>query len=170
MDCFTADSMERMMTENFLCHSKCGMVNAVLMLTQLTREHLTNYDNVPKLAESSGMLKQFAFRLCVKSSAPLFSIHKVKEVSVSIPMDAMGNREIDGVSMEKLPSTIEIMLFDEDGNGNGSTHPLMRGSDIFRFSTVAHLLLFLDRLAVDKRQPLTDPDQDDQSTVSLDDL
>ena len=83
---------------------------------------------------------------------------------MSIPMDAMGNRpEMDGVSHDKLPSTIEIMLFDDEGNGNGSTHPLMRGSDIFRFDTVAHLLIFLDKLAVYKRSPGGSHVSDDES-------
>lgn len=161
------DSLKQMTVSNLLCHRKCSMVHAVLNAARVTGEHLTNYEDVPKLADdTSGLMKPFCFRLCVKPATPLFLTHNVKEVSVSIPMDAMGNRHIDSISTAKLPSTIEIMLFDADGKGNGSTHPLMDGSDISQFTNVARLLLFLDKLAVDERPPVTEgshvSDEDDE--------
>lgn len=145
--------MQQLIIGNYLCHMKCKMVHSVLVVAQLARQHLQDYDTVPALGNGNGMLlKPFCFRIGVKTTAPLCSTHKVVAVSVSIPMDAMGNRvEMDGVTADNLPDTIEIMLVDIDGK-TVESHPLMV-SEIHRFGSVAELMLFLDKLANDKRSP-----------------
>ena len=167
MDSFP-ENLKRMVMINAFCHNKCVIVHHMFEMMQRVEEHLTNYGTPPIIAEdnSDSLVKQCSFRLCVKPNTPLSTTHKVKEVSVCIPMDAVQNRQ----QLTSKPSTIEIMLFDEENNGNGKTHPLMRGSDTIRFSTVAHVLLFLDKLAVDKRPPVTDQSQDFDDDDDLDDV
>ena len=85
-----------------------------------------------------------SFRIKVRESSPLFWQHNVSEVSIAVPTNAMGNRLIDGVSYTNPPKTIEILLFDKDGNQCYS-HPSV--PDVEYFQSVEDLLIFLDDLA-----------------------
>lgn len=163
-----ADSMQTMILGNYLCHTKCKLVHTVLHTAQLAKQHLQDYETVPPLGNSGGTMKPFCFRIGVKSTVPLRSTHKVVEVSVSIPMDAMGNRVgIDDISanFSMLPNTIEIMLVDSNGE-TVCSHPRM--SDIRRLGSVAELMLFLDKLANDTRSPSKDSDDGSADNESAD--
>ena len=118
-----------------------------------TNQHLRGYDDIPVMeSDDSALLKPFCFRIGVKKDVPLYALHGIAQVSISVPSDAMGNRVRDGVSAHNLPSTIEIALCNDAGDLS-YTHPLV--SDVKRFSDVASLLLFLDKLADDSTTELS---------------
>ena len=54
----------------------------------------------------------FCGKMQVLGPCPLEGVYHIDKVSVSIPSDVMGNRiDHDGCSIDKLPETIEILLF-----------------------------------------------------------
>ena len=85
------------------------------------------------------------FALHVAPDSPMFKIYGIDQVSVLIPMDAMGNRFTDGVNNYNLPTTIEIALVDRRTRQLSYSHPMV--PDVARFISVDDLLDFLDELA-----------------------
>lgn len=130
----------------------------MVKVAHATKEHLSGYKDIPDMKSDGGaLLKPFCFRIGVKHDVPLYTVHGIAQVSISVPSDAMGNRLMDDVSVHNLPSTIEIALCDDAGELSYK-HPLI--SDVKRFSDVASLLLFLDKLANDSTTERGD-DEDD---------
>tara|TARA_B100001173_G_scaffold303883_1_gene307168 strand:- start:302 stop:763 length:462 start_codon:yes stop_codon:yes gene_type:complete len=120
----------------------------MVKIAHCTKQHLHGYKDIPQLD-----VKEFCFRIGVKHDVPLYTLHGIAQVSISVPPDATGNRpNRDGVSVHNLPSTIEIGLCDDAGDLS-CKHPLV--SDVKRFYDVASVLLFLDKLANDStvKQP-----------------
>ena len=152
------NGMQDIILGHLLCHEKCKLVHLMVKVAHVTKQHLRGYEEIPVLEGDDGaLLKPFCFRIGVKDDVPLYTLHGIAHVSISVPCDAMGNRFIDGVSVHNLPSTIEIALC----NGAGELsykHPLV--SNVKRFSDVASLLLFLDKLANDSTTECGD-DEDD---------
>ena len=139
------DGMQEIAFGNILCHAKCKIVHLIVNVTHTTKEHLRGYEDLPLLqSKDNALLQQCCFRIGVKYDTPLYTLHGIANVSVSVPFDVIGNRISDGVSVHNLPSTIEIALC----NGAGElsyNHPLV--SDVKRFHNVAYLILFLDKLS-----------------------
>lgn len=140
------DAAVDIMIVNLFCHERCKRINTVLTVVQQSNEHLLAYENVPVLPkEPKGSYQPFSFRIGVKNDVPLRTLHGIHEVSISVPWDCIGNRLSDDICVHKLPSTIEVALF----NGAGEityTHPLV--SDVNHFKKVASLIFFLEGLAV----------------------
>lgn len=123
---------------NAVCHLRCYRVNQGLRMLQMLQEHLTKYESVPELETHDPFLKPFNFQLKPKKETPLCR-YGTNSVSVSVPLDT--------VNMSGEANTLEIMLFDKDGKGNGTKHPMCL-SDIRRFSSVGELAVFLDELVI----------------------
>ena len=73
------------------------------------KEHSELYKSfkLPSLEQDN-----FCGKMQVLGPCPLEGLYHIDKVSVSIPSDAMGNRiDRDGCCMDKLPETIEILLF-----------------------------------------------------------
>ena len=85
---------------------------------------------------------EHVFRLRVPEKSDLWQTHRVRQVSVAVPPDAMGNRE-DEVDEANPPSAIEILLMDADMNT--VQHPLIR-ADVERFGSTEELAIGLCRL------------------------
>jgi hypothetical protein len=110
------DGMQDIILGTLLCHEKCKRVHLMVKVAHATKEHLSGYNDIPDMKSDGGaLLKPFCFRIGVKHDVPLYTVHGIAQVSISVPSDAMGNRFMDDVSVHNLPSTIEIALCDDAG-------------------------------------------------------
>lgn len=134
--------MDDMIRSMSLCNLKCQGVNLALEEAQRSGM-LSGYEKVPAMPVSNSIMKPFCFRMNVKACSSLYKDHGVDSVSVSIPMDAMGNRSSDGVSADKLPKTIEILLF----KGDEPYYDYPGISDVMRYWKSQDLVDALDKLA-----------------------
>lgn len=140
------NGMQDIILGTLLCHEKCKRVHLMVKVAHATKEHLSGYKDITDMeSDCSALLKPVCFRIGVKHDVPLYTVHGIAQVSISVPPDAMGNRFMDDVSVHNLPSTIEIALCDNVGELSYK-HPLI--SNVNRFSDVASLLLFLDNICV----------------------
>ena len=152
------NGMQDIILGHLLCHEKCKLVHLMVRVAHVTKQHLRGYEDIPVMESDDGaLLKPFCFRIGVKHDVPLYTLYGIAQVSISVPSDAMGNRFMDGVSVHNLPSTIEIVLCNDAGELSYK-HPLI--SDVKRFSNVASLLLFLDKLANDSTNERGDEEDD----------
>jgi hypothetical protein len=152
-----AEKMDEMVRSMSLCNLKCQSVN--LALHELQRaDRLSGYDEVPGMPVSNSIVKPFCFRMGVKPGTPLYQDHGVDSVSVSVPLDTMG----DDVS--KLPETIEILLF----CGKNPYYEFPGLSDVMRFSEVQDLADALDKLA--QGLSFDDSDKEEEDDEDLEDI
>ena len=108
-----------MMTNMALC-----TIRAEQLLNDLREDRELSQFRFP-----AGKLEHFCFRVDLPPDADAHQ-YGISTVSISVPLDAMGNRLSDGVSATNLPSTLEIAMVGRDGSLSYA-HP--QCSDILRF-------------------------------------
>lgn len=122
------------------CHVKAKAVHMAVAVLHIAKSDLQQYKalRLDGFPASTRLAKPFSFRLELETTNWLCGpLGPRGTVSISVPPDA--NNCID------LPFTIEIALFDEDSNIVSKV--TNKFTDIHRFSSVAELVVFLDKMA-----------------------
>ena len=120
-----------------------------MILCRICGKHLWKYlkehPNLSKFAFPDKEPTHYRFRIVIPSGAVARDKYKIDKVSISVPPDAMGNRvDMDSVSVDNLPKTIEIALVGTDDNFSYK-HPLC--CDVLRFDSVESLAKKLVEIA-----------------------